>query len=515
MRLAVTVVGCVALVATSSVRANGRFPNAGLVVVGPGASSDVIAVQLTFGLALSRDRGRHWNWICEDAYSVPTGWDPPLAIGHEGRVVLGLLTGISSSSDGCAWAPPTAPMLLPALDLAWDATGRTLVAGVGSSDFANGLTLSNDGGRTWREGARVPGVVLDTVEVAPSDPSRVYVTFNNFNRDAPALYRSDDGGRTLREVTRNFLGAQDAYLAGVDPRDPNIVYLRAQQGDPTSLLRSDDGGRSFRLMYTTARPMVGFALSSDGATVWVASVDRAEGILRSVRGGPFTRVRANATVRCMRSHADVLYVCGDLSADGYALACSTDGGDTLQPLLRLQDLEAPTVCAPGSEVRDRCEALWPAQRRLLLGLDAGVATPGRPHIDAGATPTDAGGDRPVGDVSATIDRSSADIGGEAIDAPEASVARDGGRSIAPPASRCNCSVVGRGTSVKGGLFVLAWALFALRRRYSEPRTSAPHPTSRFPAWVPPGRSTAGRSRHGRGLPKAGPHKRHGVIGARR
>ena len=53
--------------------------------------------------------------------------------------------------------------------------------------------------------------------------------------------------------------------------------------------------------------MLGFALSDDGATVWIASANRAEGIQRSERGGPWVRMAADVGVKCLRFHAGTLF----------------------------------------------------------------------------------------------------------------------------------------------------------------------------------------------------------------
>ncbi len=229
-----------------------------------------------------------------------------------------------------------------------DATGDVLVAGVGPSGTEDALLRSDDGGASWRAAATLPGYFLETVEVAPSDPSRVYATAFVTGPE-PVFLRSDDGGATMRETTRSFAGAQSAWIAGVDPTRPDVVYVRGQRpgGAGTILSRSDDGGRSFRRLAETTGAMRGFALSDDGATVWFGSSDAREGLQRSVRGGPFARTREQPVVQCLRQHAGTLYVCADEAVDGYALGRSRDGGDTVTPLLSLRALTDPVTCPAG------------------------------------------------------------------------------------------------------------------------------------------------------------------------
>jgi MYXO-CTERM domain-containing protein len=368
--------------APSPAVANGRFPNANLVVVGPGARSDVMLLQLTFGLAISRDQGRSWRWICEDSFAMPSGWDPPLAIGEDGTAILAMLDGMRTSPTTCAWGHPTGDPNLPTLDLAHDATGRTVVAGVGTPGDPNGVYVSSDSGHTWTRGGFIDDLFLDTVEVAPSTPSRVYVT-GKIRGTMAALYRSDDGGMRFREMTRDFTGGSDAYLAAVDPTDPDVVYVRSFLGLETFLLKSTDGGARFTRIGSTPDRMTGFALSDDGQTVWIGANDPTIGIQRSERGGPFTRVRGSIPVRCMRYHAGVLYVCANESTEGYALGCSSDGGDRIAPLFAMRAISGVALCPAGTPAHDRCEPLWTAQRAALLGaLDASTDVAFVTHADA-------------------------------------------------------------------------------------------------------------------------------------
>ena len=480
--------------APSPAGANGRFPNANLVVVGPGARSDVMLLQLTFGLAISRDQGRSWRWICEDAFAMPSGWDPPLAIGADGTAILAMLDGMRTSPTTCAWGHPTGDPNLPTRDLAHDATGRTIVAGVGTPGDANGVYVSNDSGHTWTRGGFIDDLVLDTVEVAPSMPSRVYVT-GKIRGTMAALYRSDDGGMRFREMTRDFTGGSDAYLAAVDPTDPDVVYARSFLGLETFLLKSTDGGARFTRVGSTPDRMTGFALSDDGQTVWIGANDPAIGIQRSVRGGPFARVRGSIPVRCMRYHAGVLYVCANESTEGYALGCSTDGGDRIAPLFAMRAISGVTLCPAGTAAHDRCEPLWTAQRTALFGaLDASAdvafvthtdasldlfdspVSPAAPDVSAGldvfdaAPPPDARVEDRPSLMDAPTERASVgdvpvprDAGEGPVDAPRDVPAPQDVVSRAPPPSDCGCHAVSRGARLST-LVGLALALISFRRR---------------------------------------------------
>ncbi len=232
--------------------------------------------------------------------------------------------------------------------------------------------------------------------------------------------------------------------------------------------------------------MKGFALSDDGQTVWIGANDPAIGIQRSVRGGPFTRVRGSIPVRCMRYHAGVLYVCANESTEGYALGCSTDGGDRIAPLFAMRAISGVNLCPAGTAAHDRCEPLWTAQRTSLFGaLDGSTDVVFVTHTDASLDLFDAPAGLDAFDVAAPTDVRAEDRSSPfdaptdrapAIDAPTSrdagkgtvDVVRDvpapkdvAGRPASP--SDCGCHAVGARRSLPG-LFGVVLALASFRRR---------------------------------------------------
>ncbi len=419
-----TVLGLVALVlAPTRALSNGRFPSADYFIAGPGPSNETLVLRTTFGLIVSRDFGRTWGWVCEGAYDLAaTMRDPTVAVGVGGRVTVTLPDGMMfSTPDFCTWTPSVGSPRSSVVDVAQDARGATLVAAAGPNGTDDRLLVSHDGGRTWTAGATVPDLFSETVEVAPSDPRRIYLS--GFLRGGiSVLFRSDDGGMTVREMTRAFDGGQSAFLSAVDPTNPDVVWVRSNLGLGTLLLRSRDGGATFQRVAETRDLMRGFALSDDGATVWYASADRAEGMFRSVQGGPFTRLSTRLNVRCLRYNAGLLFVCADEAVDGFSLGCSADRGDTIDPLLSLRALPGPVAnCPGGTSVGSTCPALWPAQQMILRDIDAGPPPTPRGH-DAGPdvpdapAPPDAGSPR---DVSPDLVGAGADVGIDVVsDTPE-------------------------------------------------------------------------------------------------
>lgn len=371
--LFVTWLAC--LLAALPARANGRFPASQYVVVGPAAGDGAIVVRATLGLFVSRDQGRSFAWICEESVGYGGSWDPPLALARDGAVVVGMTDGLSVGDD-CAFVRPVGGSDRAIVDLAHDPSGTRIVAVEGEASGRSRLFLSEDGGRRFEA---PPGAAIDgaftTVDFAPSDARVLYAAARS-PRGAPALYRSDDGGRTLTMVTADFLGAEDVYLAAVDPRDAQVLWARATRGTETWLLRSRDGGQRWERLYVMPEPMLGFALADDGARVWIGG--ESQGLWASSDGRSFTRM-SDAPVRCLRHHAGALYVCTDHTRGGNALARWRDGARSPEPLLFFRDVEAAPDCPVQSPVLQRCAPAWRAQREAILtatrdaGMDAQTA----------------------------------------------------------------------------------------------------------------------------------------------
>ncbi len=466
--------------------ANGRFPTANYFIAGPGTTNQVLALRTTFGLVVSRDAGRSWGWICEEGYGAVSSNDPSFSVGADGNLVIATFNGMFGADPAyCAWERSAGTPERAFVDVAHTGDNRAMVALAGAPTYA--LYRSDDGGRRWAAGASLAGYFAETADVAPSDPMRVYATAYGSGA-VPVFLRSDDGGRTVRETTRNFDGADGSgYIAAVDAHRPDVLYVRANLGLGTILLKSTDGGMTFTRIGQTASAMVGFALSDDGDTVWIASDDRAAGLQRSVRGGPWTRVGGDLSVKCLRYHAGLLFVCADEVVDGYALGCSRDNGDHIDPLLSLRRLTGVSSACGGTPVDRTCTPTWAMQTMLLRGIDAGPPRDPVFHDDAGMEASvdvgteagiDAGIDAIVVDGGAsdvvtvadvTSDRGSPDDDVVVIDAAraDAGTAVDVGTTVPPPAKGCDCRVGATGARSAGSYgfaAVALWVTAATRRR---------------------------------------------------
>lgn len=169
--------------------------------------------------------------MCENSIGYGGDFDPKYAIAADGTIYATTYQGLRISRDGgCSFstAPDIGAIWVDAIDL--DANGAVWV-GTAENGVTNAIYRSTDVGRSFeRMGLESKTAWWKSVQVAPSDPTRIYVTgYQVAPTTQVFLYRSSNGGVSFDPlpITDITLGGNPLVLfEGVDPTDANIVYLR-------------------------------------------------------------------------------------------------------------------------------------------------------------------------------------------------------------------------------------------------------------------------------------------------
>jgi hypothetical protein len=405
-------VGLLCLVSAVA-HANGRIPGATGLAIHPTDDRQLL-IGLTYGLALSRDGGASWTWMCEEQIEGNGGdVDPSIVVTSDGTIVVLSLTNggvLLSRNDGCTFERALGSLQgNRGVDLTLDPSqpGHVLallstiseVLDGGVPRFRNLLAHSLDHGRSWQVLAELPDdLSAETVEVAPSDAKRIYVS-GTANADPlqGIVERSDDGGITwTRTTVRLPRGSGSLYLSGIHPKDPDRLWFRVPgRGDiygilPARLWLTTDGAVSFDPVAETERGMLGFAISPSGDRV--AFGGPLDGLFVAPADASAAPVKvSDLRVSCLRWQANGLYVCAGEPADPYSLGYAAEPTAGFEPLWHRADT-CRGACAPDSTLELNCQQPWEVIAPLAGAETAlcGVGAP-TPMLDAGSDTTpDAG-----------------------------------------------------------------------------------------------------------------------------
>ncbi len=366
--------------------AHGRFPATNGITFHP-SDERIVVVRTTFGALVSRDSGANWGWVCRGALDIGLSEDPALALLGDGTWVAATFAGLARGTEsGCEWNPVGGDLGAEiVIDVASDPADPAHTFAVTSSgQTENFVYRSSDLGVSWEStGGPNERVLFETLNVAPSDPSVLYLSgvipaSENEPRRA-FVYRSSDGGANwsrmpflLREDERNVI------LLGVHPVNSDKLVARVEPSAGTRvedrLVLSEDGGVSFDDVAVSSG-IRAFTWSPDGERAYYGGVGDL-GLWRSDdRGNTFTQIQDEWEVRCLATRGEELWACADSFLDDFAVGRSTDAGATFEPMMAFTNIGGVLECGARSTVAEVCPAEYQDLVNDLALDDAGDAQP--------------------------------------------------------------------------------------------------------------------------------------------
>jgi photosystem II stability/assembly factor-like uncharacterized protein len=473
-------------------------PRAAAIAIEPANGGHLVVKPDAWGLFHKRDAGAHWEYVCAEAYGSrsDTRQHNPVQVLAGGRIVIAAsFAGVQLSDDGCTFRAAGLPAGVSAQDVEPGPAGEIFaVTATGStSGISSLLWKSTDDAETWAvTGAALPDdFVADTVAVAPSDPTRVYVAGRVIGGDTGFLERSSDTGASWERfpLPAGSVGAVPR-LTGVHPTRADVLFLRIDGPDdgiteePDELFVSVDGGRTWSLLLGSTRDLPGFALSPDATTILVAGP--ADGLWRAQLDDALTKGTAafhqivGQSVWGLAWTAELLYAGGDdflaRGVTGYTLGRSTGVDAAVVPVMRLCDVRL-AECAATSSVATLCTADWesptgfgatfvrrPGCRAALATLEGGAPGSG---LDAAAPGPPGTTQGPEGGASEHGPEGGASTRGAGPGARAAGAGDDRPRGN----SGCGCEIASDGTHDDTALLLAAAMMAAtiLRSRRAHPR----------------------------------------------
>jgi uncharacterized protein (TIGR03382 family) len=373
---------------TGTAGANGRPAGTSTINFEQG-NPQHIAAGMTFGFLRSEDGGTTWKWMCEAAIGYGGTFDPDYAYSPTGAIFATTFNGLTvlrppPNGDNCTFnAAEPGTTFVSADEMGPD--GSVFYAAADPNDGK--IYRSNDDGATFPVSSS-PGQNndwWDSILIAPSDPTRVYLTGYRFKKvcsnntctvaadcggspntcdsqKVQLLFRSDNGGTSYTALPQTGLTASNQStldIVGIDHANKDIVYLHinlenGSMGD--SIYKSINAGLTWTKILTTNDPFgLVFLARSNGDLV---ASTQTTGSQKSTNGGtswtPLTNPpHINCLVEDPADHS--VWACTHnydspgIPGDGYGIMKTTDYA-TWTGVLRYQDIAGVYVC-PGTTVQ--------------------------------------------------------------------------------------------------------------------------------------------------------------------
>jgi hypothetical protein len=411
--LAVTIVLALAAGLCPRASANGRPVGTSTIKFRQGHEQDIVA-GMTFGMIVSHDGGVTWHWMCEDAIGYGGLFDPDYAYSSAGTIFAGTYGGLLANRDGCTFAVSAIGQV--SVSTVEHGPDGALYAAA-SDDTDTKIYRSTDDGVTFPQSATPAGndASWSSLVVAPSDPTRVYLTGHRFERvcfhgriegatcktpkdcgepgSGPMpicesvrqflLFRSSDAGKTWVPMSRTGFQvtlSSELTIVGVSATNPDAIYAHTTYEDAImqeGLYRSTDAGASWTKVVTTHAPTA-YLVRANGDVIYATQNGGA--FHSSDAGMTWTELAGAPHINCLAENAaGEVWACtinftsmGLPHADGYGIMKSTDLA-TWTPVLKFQDIAGPLSCPAGTVQQDTCVASKPSTWCCLMS-QIGVTT---------------------------------------------------------------------------------------------------------------------------------------------
>ncbi len=216
------------------------------------------------------------------------------------------------------------------------------------------------------------------------------------------LFRSDDAGRTFSALPVTIAHSDEsAWIAAVDPRNADVVYVRLNGASSDRLVATPDGGNTWVEVFVSIDRLLGTALSPEGDKLAYGGPKDGLYVGPSLPVGdagsaPAPAAQVNTlNVRCLTWTKDALFACSVEAIAGFTVGLSTDQGKTFIPIHHMNTV-CPIACA-GDTSASACVTQWATLRERVgqtgdpcgLGesLDSGADAP----FDGSSVASGAGG----------------------------------------------------------------------------------------------------------------------------
>jgi MYXO-CTERM domain-containing protein len=359
-----------------------------------------IAAGMTFGMVESDDGGDTWHWMCESAIRYGGMYDPDYAYTSTGSLFATTFDGALVRRDECNFDPSSFGMGVFVSTLAQGPDGALYF---GLAQPANPTTSdpgdakiykSSDNGMSFPISASI-GQVNDwwsSIEVAPSNPQRVYVTGYRLVGSGRTflLFRSDNGGESYTPMGMTGLTPTDNStidVVGISKTNPDLVFARVSflldGAVSDGIFRSTNGGQTWEKIVEKDAE-IAFAIRANGDFV-IGTKSYGVSVARNPGTGAVTweDLAGSPHANCLvENSAGELWACtqnfgspGTLSDDAGIM--KTTDLVTWTTVLRYQDIVGPLPCATGTLQQDTCVLPDPQTNisqwctiRQMYGIDA-------------------------------------------------------------------------------------------------------------------------------------------------